>query len=334
MSDISKISCTRSTFNPWIGCTKVGPGCDHCYAEALDARYKFGGAKHWGTGVPRHLTAAANWAKPFAWNKMAAWEREHQTLAASHAGTWSQPGFWPVFCASLADVFDNEAAQEWRERLWQTIDDTPYLEWLLVTKRIGNVPGMVPPWWLAEGFPSNVRLLITVVDQAEADRDIPKLLALPCRNGVSYEPALGLVHWARFLGCSHQEIAGDIVCLDCGYVREFDRRIDWLIIGGESSQGKNKARPFNVDWARSAIEQCRAADVPVFMKQIGSRPTNWCCSIPQGDDPESDYAKDFCDIYEASEGPQCANGCMFNSTSAGTAMAEWPEALRVQEWPR
>ena len=116
MAEISNIAWTKSTFNPWIGCTKVGPGCDGCYAEALDARFKYGGAAHWGAGVPRFRTKPGNWNKPLAWNK--------QAPTFEFAG---RKGFWPVFCASLADVFDNEVPERWRRDLFELIRKTPNL---------------------------------------------------------------------------------------------------------------------------------------------------------------------------------------------------------------
>src|SRR5881394_1441244 len=120
MAEITGISWADSTFNPWIGCTKVGPGCDHCYAQVLDSRYRWGGATHWGVGKPRMRTSVSNWKKPLAWNAKAAKS--------------GKP--WRVFCASLTDVFDNEVPEEWRADLWRLIGATPALTWLLLTKRI------------------------------------------------------------------------------------------------------------------------------------------------------------------------------------------------------
>lgn len=229
MAIVSGIAWTRSTFNPWIGCTKVGPGCDHCYAENQDSRKRWGGATHWGPGTPRHRTSASNWKQPPTWNRKA------------QAGE-----FWPVFCASLADVFDNEVPDEWRADLFRMIEATPALTWQLVTKRIGNVMRMVPESW-RNGFPPNVWQLATIVDNEELERDGPKLVAVPAVvRGVSYEPALEQVDWSAWLP-----------------------RINWIIVGGESAQSA-PARPFNLAWARDTITQCRRAGVAVFVKQLGS----------------------------------------------------------------
>lgn len=288
MGKATAIGWTRSTFNPWIGCTKVGPGCDACYAEALDARMKYGKATHWGAGVPRYRTKAGTWNNPHVWNKLAGQEiNAVQPFDPEEVG-WHTPGFWPVFCASLADVFDNEAPQDWRNDLWRVIEATPNLSWLLVTKRIGNAVHMLPDAWTMGGFPDNVRILITVCNQEEVDRDVPKLLALPVANGISYEPALGPVDWVKWLfPRSHSPWT-----------------LQWIIVGGESTQGGRKARPFVHGWARDTVRQCKAAGVPVFVKQMGSNAVN-------------------------------REGVVHRYVDrAGADPSEWSEDLRVQEFPR
>ena len=225
MAETSGIAWTDSTFNPWIGCTKVGPGCDHCYAEALDKRHRWKGATHWGPGVERMRTAPSNWKKPLAWD--------------AKAKASGKP--WRVFCASLADVFDNEVPDEWRRDLFELIWNTPNLTWLLLTKRIGNAAKMLPRTTLR-----NAWIGATIVNQEEADRDIPKLLATNAAvRFVSYEPALGPVEWAKYPG------------------------IDWLIIGGESQQG-GAPRPFRLSWAVDAITDARTIGAAPFVKQLGS----------------------------------------------------------------
>lgn len=333
MAERSNIAWTRSTFNPWIGCTKVSPGCDHCYAEALDKRHRWGGATHWGDDKPRHRTAASNWRAPLTWDRYAASERVYGELYKASC-TWHKPGFWPVFCASLADVFDNQVPEAWRTDLWTLIDNTPSLSWLLVTKRIGNVRNMVPLRWAHNFFPSNVRILITVVNQDEADRDIPKLLALNCQNGISYEPALGPVNFGPYL--SRTNMPG--LRLMPGF-RDPLPGIEWIIVGGESTQGA-PARDFRVEWARRTVQQCKIAGVPVFMKQMGSRvvdrndagfdgcdPASWPIR-PDGCDPEVEH-----DIHGYQENYQGADCRIRLIDRAGADPAEWPEDLRVQEFP-
>lgn len=228
MAETTAIAWCDSTFNAWIGCTKVSPGCDHCYAEALDARHRWGGNVHWGTAVPRYRTSANLWKQPLAWNRKA---------EAS-----DKP--WRVFTNSLADVFDNEVPGLWRADLFHLIEDTPFLTWLLLTKRIGNAAKMLPADWQA-GW-DNVWLGASIVNQDEADRDIPKLLATPAaKRFVSYEPALGPVNFLAFKG------------------------LDWIIVGGESRQG-GKVRHFDLQWAYHAIGDAEKIGAAPFVKQLGS----------------------------------------------------------------
>lgn len=278
MSANSKIEWTDHTFNPWIGCTKVsnaatgGGGCDHCYAEvSTPARVlRSNGAETWGTGAPRVRTSAANWALPMRWNA------QHEAFQAQHGRRQR------VFCASLGDVFDNAVNPEWRRDLFALIAATPKLDWLLLTKRIGNARGMIAralcehdvfggPDQLPEWPWSNVWLGATVVNQAEADRDIPKLLAMPAaKRFLSMEPLLGPVD------LNNIEVPMK-VGVDVFSALEYDgdpeddvefgtATVDWVIVGGESG---HRARSMHPDWARSLRDQCVAAGVPFLFKQWG-----------------------------------------------------------------
>lgn len=258
MAEQTGIAWTKSTFNPWIGCTKVGPGCDNCYADTMDARLVFKGERHWGAGVARMHTSEANWNKVRSWNA--------QAPNTEFAG---RKGFWPVFCSSLADVFDNEVPRGWRMDLFKLIAETPNLTWLILTKRIGNVMKMCQHDGLMFDQLPNIWLGATVVNQEEADRDIPKLLQIPAGvRFLSMEPLLGLIDIAQHLTCKgcgtrtrNKLPEGAIDCCPDGA-----NMIDWVIVGGES--GSN-ARPMHPDWARSLRNQCEAADVPFFFKQWG-----------------------------------------------------------------
>lgn len=246
MAENSKIEWTDHTFNPWVGCTKISPGCDHCYAERWAKR---SGLVEWGKA--RRLTSAAAWQKPI---KLHAAIPEGETQL--------------MFCASLADVFDNEVEPMWRHRLFALIRSTPRLNWLLLTKRIGNVKAMLPSDWYTNvpgvskfhGYP-NVWLGISVVNQEEAERDIPKLLAIPAAiRFLSCEPLLGPIN---FNGCwvDHPNPAMHENWLEA---------LDWVIVGGESGHG---ARPMEPQWAIDLVAQCQAVETAVFMKQ-GSQ-ANW-----------------------------------------------------------
>ena len=226
MAEKTGIAWTDSTFNPWIGCTKVGPGCDHCYAEALmDKRWH---RVRWGAGEQRERTSQSNWRQPLLW------EREHEAFMLAHGRRRR------VFCASLADVFDNEAPPQWRGELWALVKATPHLDWLILTKRIGNVRGMAP----ADGMPPNVWLGATMVNQPEWDRDVRKLLAVDASvRFVSVEPMVG-------------PISGGLVL----------HGLDWVIVGGESGHG---ARPIQREWIESLRRECEVAGVAFFFKQWG-----------------------------------------------------------------
>ena len=238
MTANTKIEWADHTFNPWEGCQKVGPGCDHCYAETRNARFGGGVALNWGPGAPRRRTSKANWGQPLKWNREA-------------EATGTRPR---VFCASLADVFDNQVSDDWRADLFDLIEATPGLDWLLLTKRVGNAAGMVPYTWTCprRGWPTHVRIGATMVNQEEWDRDIRKLLALGCPNFVSLEPLLGPIDMGVY---GHRVGAGATRGV-----------VDWVIVGGESGPD---ARPMHPDWARSLRDQCAAAGVPFLFKQWG-----------------------------------------------------------------
>lgn len=266
MAENTKIEWAHHTFNPWIGCTKVSPACDHCYAEAdFDKRRK---VVQWGAGQPRKLTAPSTWAMPDKWNA------EAERLGVRYR----------VFCASLADVFDNEVPAQWRTGLLELIHQTPHLDWLLLTKRIGNAHHMLntaasnqtggpPTWWSAKDWP-NVWIGASITSQAEADRDIPKLLAVPAaKRFLSMEPLLGPVDLEQACDIAERSICAGtwdtmadpqrcVTALRHGSVR----LLDWVIVGGES--GPN-ARPMHPDWARDLRDQCQAAGVPFLFKQWG-----------------------------------------------------------------
>lgn len=273
MADATNIEWADSTFNPWMGCTKISPACDHCYAEELmDKRM---GKVRWGAGQPRVRTSAANWRKPLVWNSRPFCEcqscgwRGEQRDTKTFDEKW-QEGHWcpecgndrvrsvrrRVFCASLADVFDNEVNPAWRRDLFDLIEQTPNLDWLLLTKRIGNAARMIEgtnfPGHRAWPWP-NVWLGATICNQEEADRDIPKLLKVPAAvRFLSVEPLLGPVTIYHDWLFEHRAVTKPA--------------IDWVIVGGES--GPN-ARPMHPAWARSLSDQCAAAGVPFLFKQWG-----------------------------------------------------------------
>jgi protein gp37 len=243
MAENSKIEWTTHTFNPWTGCTKVSPACDHCYAEGWAKR---SGHVEWGPHGDRRRTKT--------WNNPVKWNREAE-------GAIERPR---VFCASLADVFDNHKSiqPEWRADLWALITATPNLDWLLLTKRPQNIKRFIPSSWEARGCPDNVWLGTTVENQEEAERRIPHLVAVPARvRFLSCEPLLGPLDLSPWLAVEQITLGGRPHWTERNYEVS---KLQWIITGGES--GSN-FRPANPDWFRSLRDQCQAASVPFLFKQ-------------------------------------------------------------------
>lgn len=229
----SKIEWTDHTFNPWWGCQRVSPGCQHCYAETMAHRY---GHAIWGPAktTDRRMMSDNYWRQPLKWN-----------TAAAKVGIRAR-----VFCASMADVFEyHPQLDDPRRRLWDLIEETPDLDWLLLTKRPENI---TPAWGALE----NVWLGTSVENQEQADTRIPLLLRVPVR--------------VRFLSC--EPLLGPVdIDQACRYANGTRRpnwglEITWIIAGGES--GAN-ARPMHPAWARSLRDQAHAAGVAFFFKQWG-----------------------------------------------------------------
>lgn len=215
----TKISWTDFTYNPWVGCTEVSPGCDNCYARELAERR--GWAK-WGAQEPRHLFKSTT-ARLLKLNRKAESTSERKK----------------VFCMSLGDILDNEVDQSQRDELWNLIEQCNALDWQLLTKRIGNAEKMFPERWLRNELPAHVWLGITVVNQEEVDRDIPKLLRIPAGiRWLSVEPMLGPIK-----------------------VRD---PIDWVVCGGESG---SKRRELDLCWLENIVAQCQVKNIPVWVKQ-------------------------------------------------------------------
>lgn len=225
MGDKTGIAWCDHTFNPWIGCKKVSPGCVNCYAERENKRFGWLDTE-WGDGYRR--TSASNWKKPLEWGKQA--ELDGVTRR--------------VFCASLADVFDADVPDKWREDLWELINSASQykrLEWLLLTKRPQNIADLKPrgmSW-------KNVRLGITTETQRMLDERLPILTdAWSGKNFLSVEPMVGPVDLSAYIG---------------------KVRIDWVICGCES--GPN-ARPMQTAWVRDLRNQCVQAGIPFLLKQM------------------------------------------------------------------
>lgn len=205
MAENTKIEWAKHTWNPWIGCQKVGPPCDHCYAESMmDHRYR---KVHWGPGEDRKRTSDANWRLPFKWDK-----------AAEAAGE-----IHTVFCLSLGDIWDKEVDPRWRYDAMNVMERTPNLLYLLLSKRIGNAIKMCDPMAGHRMLPRNCALGSTMASQPEWDRDMPKLREA------------GRVLGARFIFASVEPMLGPIDT--CGDLP------DWAIVGGESGAHARPMHP-------------------------------------------------------------------------------------------
>jgi len=220
----SKIEWTTHTFNPWWGCTKVSEACKNCYAEAWSKRL---GKEVWGPKSRRRFMSESHWKQPLKWDSEA-------------IGLAERPR---VFCASMADVFeDRDELIEHRLRLFDLIEKTPNLDWLLLTKRPQNVKSF-SPW--GRVWPANVWLGTTVELQDRAEELLPFLSEIPAKvRFISAEPLLGPIDIERWLGTT----------------------IDWVITGGESGP---KARPASPNWFTDLHAQCMRKEVAFHFKQWG-----------------------------------------------------------------
>ncbi|WP_216586639.1 DUF5131 family protein [Streptomyces brasiliscabiei] len=229
MGDNTGIEWTDATFNPWWGCSRISPACRNCYAADT--------ARRWGHDVfhlrgERRMLSDAYWRTPLKWNR-----------TAQQSGTPTR-----VFCASMADVFeDHPQVTEARDRLWQLIEQTPWLRWQLLTKRPENIAAMAP--W-GDTWPDHVWIGTSVENQRYAEERIPHLLKInaPVRF-LSCEPLVEQI--------SLQPYLADVTT---------GAGIHWVIAGGESGA---KARPMNPTWARALRDQCDAAGTSYFFKQWG-----------------------------------------------------------------
>lgn len=254
----SKIEWTDHTQNFWVGCTKVSPACDNCYAEGWAKRA--GRAELWEGKRER----TKDWTKPKAWN-LNAYRNKKRTK---------------VFTNSLSDFFDNQIPQEWRREAWSVIKTTPNLDWLILTKRPQNIVKMLPPDWLTAGYP-NVWLGTTVENQEEAERRIPHLLDVPAVvHFLSCEPLLGQLQMEHI---PHRVGYGSGRCDSCGSDVFFNAltgdtfcesccdgptiaKIDWIITGGEDFP--RAGRIPEMQWFRDIRDECAATGVSFFMKQV------------------------------------------------------------------
>lgn len=249
-------------FSPWHGCTCVSgfglSGCRNCAANTLHDGPDM--VRMWGPKGQRTIAAEALWQQPLSW------DADAQALGVRQR----------VLCAPMADIFEGSATlpvADWpsvtaaRARLWDLIDATPHLDWMLLTKRPELVMALIPHRWSLAGMPSHVWVGVSVEHQAAADARIPVLLRIPARiRFVICAPLLRPIDMIRMPrpGETWDWLTGERT--DCRS-QMHTAAIDWVIVGGETGP---LARPMHPDWARSLRDQCHSAGTPFTFMGWGS----------------------------------------------------------------
>lgn len=220
-----------ATLNPWIGCTKQSAGCLNCYAERDNKKRKWN-PHGWGKGIPRHRTAPSTWNKAKALNKKAMTEEIRYKL----------------FCASLADVLDDEVPIEWRQDLWDLLIPLEDIQILFLTKRVKSALSTIPykikrKAWM--GFSASNQETFDarwkIVKTDDWFKKFPVVF-------VSLEPMINRIVLPRdFL----------------------KNKNAWVIVGGESGEKDVKIRPLFLEHVRRIRDQCIQFDIPFFFKQWG-----------------------------------------------------------------
>jgi protein gp37 len=272
-------------------CRKISPGCKFCYSEDINDSDYFGGnhLKYGGTPPPLKLRE----------DIIDSWARQRKPK--KH------------FVASMTDIFGEWMPQSWIFRFLDGMYAAPHQIFQMLTKRAANAQVMICAWLSARGLaelPPHMWIGFSVEDQERVDERISKLVQIPAAvRFLSVEPLLGPVELRR----------------PCAPTFDIFPGIDWLIVGGESGPG---ARPCQVEWIRSIVEQCKAADVPVFCKQLGARCLTDSSGI--GDEP-----------HEWPRGSRIHVGRTMDESRwvqfrdrKGGSMEEWPADLRIREFPK
>jgi len=342
MSTQTNIAYCDATWNWIIGCTKVSPGCIHCYAEQSTPSRTLG--IEWGDKAERRVASDATFNAPLKWNKkpwvcntcghadsriksMCIPPREKpMPYLCTHCGELVHRR--RVFSLSLGDWLDPKIPVSVLARAMDIIRRCPDLDFLLLTKRpqlffsrmsdvsiyrdIAGNPivdvDWVNAWACRNKPPHNVWVGTSVEDQQRADERIPELLKIPAKvRFLSIEPLLedlGNLNLATTCDTKNCQHYTEAECPGTEWKCIMQSAIDWVIVGGESGP---KARPCNVEWIRSIVRDCKAGNVPCFVKQLGHRV--W--------DQDKDVAFELCLKHPKGGDP-----------------SEWPNDLRVQEFPK
>lgn len=309
---MSAIEWTSETWNPLVGCTKVSAGCKGCYAIRQAWRNA-----HMPHTAERYAGTVAKTSSGLNWTGQV---RLVESVLDKPL-RWRKPR--RVFVNSMSDLFHESVPDEWIARIFNVMADAPQHTFQVLTKRPGRMREVLrgpkshrlwsPNLWHRSILP-NVWLGVSVEDQATADARIPLLLEAPAAvRFVSAEPLLGPVRFDRIAipGVRRPELGDETHASALFDHAGYTNRLDWVIVGGESGPG---ARPCDVEWIGSIVRQCRDAGVPAFVKQLGS------------------WAYDSRFMSPATRhAANCATG--IHSRKGGDP-AEWPEDLRVREFPK
>jgi protein gp37 len=332
MSANTSIEWTQRTWNPVRGCSVVSPGCVNCYAMKMAHRFSKPGMPF--SGLTKQTAAGPQWSgvvrtigeallEPLAWRKP---QR--------------------IFVNSMSDLFHEDVADTFLHEVFATMALAPQHTFQILTKRADRMRRWLSRPSAAEDVAvtvfkrsggrlrdaerstrqalavwplPNVWLGVSVEDQQRADERIPLLLETPAAvRFISAEPLLGPVDLLSIprAGQFHDYLTGEYQCHDIE--KRCTNRLDWVIVGGESGPG---ARGCRVAWVRDIVAQCRAAGVPVFVKQLGAK--------PEGDPRPSDRI----DAVSGTRTLTVMQQVEIRNRKGGD-MAEWPDDLRVREFPR
>jgi protein gp37 len=347
MSAKTSIQWTDATWNPTRGCSRVSEGCRNCYAESIAARFSDrgpDGAAH-DKRLPFEGFAVMTPSGPRWTGRVELIEDK-----LGEPLRWRKPR--RIFVNSMSDLFHEALPDEAIDRVFSVMALRPQHQFQILTKR----PGRMLEWGATvtpdridsiieqlsrpefEWPLPNVWLGVSVEDQATADERIPLLLQTPAAvRFVSYEPALTEIDIERWLYKTCRKYDPEIQICDGPNCP--GRGVDWVIVGGESGPG---ARPLEIEWVRSTVRQCRAANVACFVKQLGAVPL-----IPEVPVPLNVTGPDAIKMQSAIDREWPAGTHFGNRTgnpklngrqvllkdSKGGNWLEWPLDLRVREFP-
>ena len=252
----TKIEWAEETWNPIIGCSKVSPGCNNCYAERMAVRLA-----HMEIWRKPDVNSEYYYPNVIVPQKGSGWNGNTRFVepALHKPLKWKKPK--TIFICSMGDLFHESVQFEWISKVFSITQKCKHHTFLVLTKR----PERMLEYFIHMGikYPYlNVWLGVTAENKEQADKRIPILLQIPAaKRFVSIEPMLSKIDISEYLKVINESGFND-------YGGPFSGRdkLDWVICGGESGPG---ARPVHPDWVRSIRDQCRAVDTPFMFKQWG-----------------------------------------------------------------